>query len=53
MVWVRFVLWEWTERERESEGERESERERLMNSSDFEDSLWYFVSLTAELCHLH
>ena len=34
MVWVLFVLWEWTERERESEGERESERERLMNSSD-------------------
>jgi hypothetical protein len=34
VVWVLFVLWEWTERERESEGERESERERLMNSSD-------------------
>ena len=34
MVWVLFVLWEWTERERESEGERESERESLMNSSD-------------------
>jgi hypothetical protein len=50
VVWVLFVLWEWTERERESEGERESERERLMNSAD---SLWYFVSLSEELCHLH